>query len=231
MTVAGELQSLAVGDELFGVLRDALPGWLRASPLGHSIVGIYQAQLSWYQIATTKPLLAQSPSDPKTPSEFVDRQLKKAIDYLLTKQGTEQAKAALRYVLNRLNPADRFAKALAQTGGNKKEAAQLLQLAADLRRAVGFRHALVEGRRARRVVPAEGDADDPHALQRRQLRHMEARRRIWRPARAAQRERGCEPLRDRRLSRSQPCGAKEREREAALLARAGAHGHPGAQRR
>lgn len=26
-----------------GVLRDALPGWLRASPLGHSIVGIYQA--------------------------------------------------------------------------------------------------------------------------------------------------------------------------------------------
>ncbi len=26
-----------------GVLRDSLPGWLRASPLGHSIVGIYQA--------------------------------------------------------------------------------------------------------------------------------------------------------------------------------------------
>jgi DNA-nicking Smr family endonuclease len=26
-----------------GVLRDALPGWLRASPLGRSIVGIYQA--------------------------------------------------------------------------------------------------------------------------------------------------------------------------------------------
>ena len=26
-----------------GVLRDALPGWLRASPVGHSIVGIYQA--------------------------------------------------------------------------------------------------------------------------------------------------------------------------------------------
>jgi carboxyl-terminal processing protease len=36
---------------------------------------------------------AQSPSDPKTPSEFVDRQLKKAIDYLLSKQSTEQAKA------------------------------------------------------------------------------------------------------------------------------------------
>lgn len=26
-----------------GVLRESLPGWLRASPLGHSIVGIYQA--------------------------------------------------------------------------------------------------------------------------------------------------------------------------------------------
>jgi DNA-nicking Smr family endonuclease len=26
-----------------GVLREALPGWLRASPLGQSIVGIYQA--------------------------------------------------------------------------------------------------------------------------------------------------------------------------------------------
>jgi DNA-nicking Smr family endonuclease len=26
-----------------GVLRDSLPGWLRASPLGQSIVGIYQA--------------------------------------------------------------------------------------------------------------------------------------------------------------------------------------------
>jgi carboxyl-terminal processing protease len=36
---------------------------------------------------------AQSPSDPKTPSEFVDRQLKKAVDYLLSKQSTEQAKA------------------------------------------------------------------------------------------------------------------------------------------
>jgi carboxyl-terminal processing protease len=36
---------------------------------------------------------AQSPSDPKTPAEFVDRQLKKAIDYLTAKQATEQAKA------------------------------------------------------------------------------------------------------------------------------------------
>ena len=36
---------------------------------------------------------AVSPSDPKTPAEFVDRQLKKAIEYLLTKQATEQAKA------------------------------------------------------------------------------------------------------------------------------------------
>ena len=26
-----------------GVLRESLPGWLRASPLGHSIIGIYQA--------------------------------------------------------------------------------------------------------------------------------------------------------------------------------------------
>ncbi|HET7408585.1 MAG TPA: Smr/MutS family protein [Paracoccaceae bacterium] len=26
-----------------GILRDSLPGWLRASPLGHSVVGIYQA--------------------------------------------------------------------------------------------------------------------------------------------------------------------------------------------
>lgn len=26
-----------------GILRDSLPGWLRASPLGHSIVGLYQA--------------------------------------------------------------------------------------------------------------------------------------------------------------------------------------------
>lgn len=26
-----------------GILRESLPGWLRASPLGHSIVGIYQA--------------------------------------------------------------------------------------------------------------------------------------------------------------------------------------------
>lgn len=26
-----------------GLLRDSLPGWLRASPLGHSIIGIYQA--------------------------------------------------------------------------------------------------------------------------------------------------------------------------------------------
>ena len=26
-----------------GVLRDSLPGWLSASPLGHSVVGIYQA--------------------------------------------------------------------------------------------------------------------------------------------------------------------------------------------
>ena len=26
-----------------GILRDALPGWLRASPLAPSIVGIYQA--------------------------------------------------------------------------------------------------------------------------------------------------------------------------------------------
>lgn len=26
-----------------GVLRESLPGWLRASPLGHSVVGIYQA--------------------------------------------------------------------------------------------------------------------------------------------------------------------------------------------
>jgi carboxyl-terminal processing protease len=35
---------------------------------------------------------AQSPSDPKSPAEFVDRQLKKAVDYLLSKQATEQAK-------------------------------------------------------------------------------------------------------------------------------------------
>ena len=35
------------GDDIMsrgrGVLRDSLPGWLRASPIGHSIVGIYQA--------------------------------------------------------------------------------------------------------------------------------------------------------------------------------------------
>jgi carboxyl-terminal processing protease len=45
----------------------------------------------------TKPLRvppgAKSPSDPETPPEFVDRQLKKAIEYLVAKQANEQAKA------------------------------------------------------------------------------------------------------------------------------------------
>lgn len=35
------------GDDIMahgrGVLRESLPGWLRASPIGHSVVGIYQA--------------------------------------------------------------------------------------------------------------------------------------------------------------------------------------------
>lgn len=48
LVITGKGRREGVGEEYGrvsgrGVLRDSMPGWLRASPLGHSIIGIYRA--------------------------------------------------------------------------------------------------------------------------------------------------------------------------------------------